>query len=50
MGSKTTLTRDITGLEKFTEYEFQILAILPAGNGPQSAVKIVRTTEDGKAH
>ena len=50
IGSKTTLTQDITGLEKFTEYEFQILAILPPGNGAQSAVKTVRTTEDGKAH
>ena len=43
-----TLTRDVTGLDKYTEYEFQVLAFTSKGDGPKSSVVVVRTKEDGK--
>ena len=43
-----TLFEDVTGLEKFTEYEFQVLAFTSDGDGPKSSVKVERTKEDGK--
>ena len=43
-----TLTRDVTGLDKYTEYEFEVLAFTSAGDGPKSAVVVERTKEDGK--
>ena len=43
-----TLFEDVTGLEKFAEYEFQLLAFTPDGDGPKSSVKVERTKEDGK--
>ena len=43
-----TLTRDVTGLDKYTEYEFQVLAFTSKGDGPKSSVGVVRTKEDGK--
>ena len=46
--SGSTLSIDITGLRKFSEYEFQVLAFSSAGNGPESSVQEVRTNEDGK--
>ena len=46
--SNSTLSRDITGLRKYSEYEFQVLAFSSAGNGPKSSVQGVRTNEDGK--
>ncbi len=45
----TSLARTITGLEKYTEYEFQVLAINSNGDGRKSSVKVTRTKEDGKA-
>ena len=44
----STLSIDITGLWKYTVYEFQVLAFSSAGNGPKSSVQDVRTNEDGK--
>ncbi|XP_078353365.1 receptor-type tyrosine-protein phosphatase S-like isoform X3 [Oculina patagonica] len=44
--SNSTLTRDVTGLHKYTEYEFQVLAYSFVGNGPKSSVEPVRTDED----
>ena len=41
------LTKDVTGLEKYTEYEFKVLAFTSVGDGPTSAVKAERTNEDG---
>ncbi len=41
-------TKDITGLAKYTEYEFQVLAFNSAGDGPKSSVVVERTLEDGK--
>ena len=44
----TSLTRVVINLDKFTEYEFQVLAFSSKGDGPKSSVKVERTTEDGK--
>ena len=54
-GSATTLTissgsilsRNVTGLDKFTEYEFQVLAFTSDGDGPKSPVEVKRTKGDG---
>ena len=43
-----TLTKDFTNLNKFTKYEFQVLAIGSHGEGPKSSVKVEQTLEDGK--
>ncbi len=45
----TSLARVITGLKKYTDYEFQVLAFTSDGDGPKSSVKVTRTKEDGKA-
>ena len=45
----TIRTRDVSGLEKYTEYEFQLLAFTSVGDGPKSSVHIERTKEDGKS-
>ena len=41
------LSRNVTGLNKFTEYGFQVLAYTPDGDGPKSPVEVKRTKEDG---
>ena len=54
-GSATTLpisdgrtsSKTVNGLDKFTEYEFQVLAFTSDGDGPKSSVKVKRTMEDG---
>ena len=54
-GSATTLTissgsilsRNVTGLDKFTEYEFQVLAFTSDGDGPKSPVVVKRTKGNG---
>ena len=46
--NNSTLNTSITGLAKFTEYEFHVLAFTGNGNGPVSPVEVVRTSEDGK--
>ena len=38
----------VTGLEKFTEYEFEVCAFSSVGDGLKSSLQIVRTLEDGK--
>ena len=43
-----TLTRDFTNLNKYTKYEFQVLAIGSRGEGPKSSVMVGQTLEDGK--
>ena len=48
MAGNSNLSISITGLGKFTEYEFHVLAFTANGNGPLSPVKLVRTNEDGK--
>ena len=37
-----------TGLDEYTEYEFQVLASTSIGDGPKSSIKYERTKEDGK--
>ena len=39
---------EVTGLEKFTDYEFQVYVSSSVGDGPNSSLKIERTLEDGK--
>ena len=48
INSAATLTKDVTGLDEYTEYEFEVLAFTSAGNGPKSSVEIEWTLEDGK--
>ena len=48
INDENTLTKTVTGLLKYTEYEFQVLAFTSVGDGPKSSVKTVRTNEDGK--
>ena len=48
INNQTTLIQDVTGLDKFTEYEFQILAFTSVGDGPKSTVVFARTKEDGE--
>ena len=48
INSGGTLTKDVTGLDKYTEYEFEVLAFTSVGDGPKSSVKVERTKEDGK--
>ena len=40
----------VTGLAKYTEYEFQVLAYTSAGDGPKSSVKYNTTLEDGNKY
>ena len=45
----TIHSKVVTGLDKYTEYEFQVLAYTSVGNGPNSSVVVERTKEDGKS-
>ena len=47
ISSGSTLSRNVTGLDKYTEYEFQVLAFTSDGDGPKSPVEVQRTMEDG---
>ena len=44
----TVLSKTITGMEKYTEYDIQVSAFTYAGEGPKSSVVTKRTSEDGK--
>lgn len=44
----TIETEDVTGLDKYTQYEFQVLAFTSGGDGPRSSVVVERTKEDGE--
>ena len=46
----TSLSKVVSGLDKYTEYEFQVLAFSSQGDGPKSSVVIERTKEDGKIY
>ena len=48
INSSSIQTKVVTGLDKYTEYEFQVLAFISVGDGPKSSVVSVTTTEDGK--
>ncbi|PFX14896.1 Tyrosine-protein phosphatase Lar, partial [Stylophora pistillata] len=41
-----TLTKDVINLEKYTKYEFQVLAVNSRGEGPKSSMKVEQTLED----
>ena len=43
-----TTTKYVTGLDKYTEYEFQVLAFTSVGDGPKSPAKVNKTLQDGK--
>ena len=43
-----TLTKDFANLNKYTKYEFQVLAMGSHGDGPKSPVMVEQTLEDGK--
>ena len=47
INSGSTLTRLVSGLDEYTEYEFQVLAYTSVGDGPKSTVISERTEEDG---
>ena len=42
-----TLSETVTGLDKDTAYEFQVLAFTSVGNGPKSSVIVARTKKEG---
>ena len=42
------LTKDFANLNKYTKYEFQVLAMGSHGEGPKSSVMVGQTLEDGK--
>ena len=46
--SPSITTETVTGLYKFTEYEFQVSALTSVGEGTKSSVKTERTQEGGK--
>ncbi len=45
---KVKLTIVVTKLDKYTLYDFQVLAFTSVGDGPNSSVLMKRTKEDGK--
>ena len=45
-----SLSKVVSGLDKYTEYEFQVLAFSSKGDGPKSSVVVERTKEDGKIY
>ena len=48
INSAGILATTVTGLNKYTEYEFQVLAFTAAGDGPKSSAETERTKEDGE--
>lgn len=49
MNNGTVLSRDVAGLDIYTEYEFEVLAFTSVGNGPKTSPVVVRTMKDGKS-
>ena len=47
INSGSANTKDVTGLVKYTEYEFQMLAYTSAGDGPKSSSLVERTLKEG---
>ena len=44
----TIRTKDVTWLDKYTEYEFQVLAFTFVGDGTNSSLQVEKTKEDGE--
>ena len=47
INSGGTLIKNVTGLDKYTEYKFQVLAFTSVGDGPNSTAEVEKTMEDG---
>ena len=47
VNNPSSTTTDVTGLSKYTEYSFQVLAYT-VNDGPLSNAPAIRTQEDGK--
>ena len=47
ISGESTFSRNVTGLNEYTEYAFQVLAFTSDGDGPKSSVEVARTMEDG---
>ena len=45
---RTVLSKTITGMEKYTEYDIQVSPFTYAGEGPKTSVVTERTSEDGQ--
>ena len=48
INSAAVFTFIVTGLQKYTKYEFRVLAFSSDGDGPTSSAQVERTMEDGK--
>ena len=48
INDKAVHSKVVSGLSKYTTYEFQVLAFSSVGDGPKSAVESETTMEDGK--
>ena len=48
INSGATLTKDDTGLDKYAEYEFQVLAFTYVSNAPKNYTKVKITLLDDK--
>ena len=48
VNSGSIRTKVVSGLDEYTEYQFQVLAYTLVGDGPNSSVKYETTMEDGK--
>ena len=48
INSQANRSQEVTRLDKYTEYEFQILAFTSVGDGPKSTVVFEKTKEAGK--
>ena len=48
INDKAVHSKVVSGLSKYTTYEFQVLAFTSVGDGPKSVVQSDTTMEDGK--
>ena len=48
INSESIRNKVVTGLDVYTEYEFQVLAYTSVGDGPKSSKQYARTKEEGK--
>ena len=48
ISSQAIHTKEVAGLDKYTEYEFQVLAFTSVGDGPNSTTIFKKTKEAGK--
>lgn len=46
--SQAIHTKEVAGLDKYTEYKFQVLAFTSVGDGPNSTTISKKTKEAGK--